>query len=189
MKKIIAVVLTFAMLMSTFAMMNSGVNAGVIKKKGFYYAVIQQKKTPWGYVKKVVIENYKNPTTKKVTPTTKAPEVTTEPSTEEATTGDIPENNEHLNAANKEIKITTYGTFMYRKKDRGRSKTLKKKARTFIVSTKCKFYDRCWVGKKKKKISRGKALNYLSKVPKHNAYGCEFKVKGGKVVVMKFGKG
>ena len=54
MKKIVAVVLTFVMLVSTFAVMKtSGVEAKT--KKGYYFAMIQKKKSYFGYIKKAKI--------------------------------------------------------------------------------------------------------------------------------------
>ena len=190
MKKIIAVVLTFVMFTCTFAIMNnSGVDAKT--KSGYYFAMIQKKKSYFGYIKKAKIVadkkivyvnskvNDEGETTAQ--PTTAAP--TVQPTTQ------APTEQQTKIVYGKTAKIVTYGSFMYRKKDKGASRIIKAKKRTFIISKKCKFYDRCWEGKKKKKISRAKAFAKFKKIKKMSLNECEFKVKNGKVTVIKFGRG
>ncbi|MCR5430135.1 MAG: hypothetical protein K6E58_02765 [Eubacterium sp.] len=190
MKKIIAVVLTFVMLTCTFAIMsNSGVEAKT--KSGYYFAMIQKKKSYFGYIKKakivadkkVVKVNSKLKDEGETTeqPTTVAP--TVQPTTQ------APTEQQTKIVYGKTAKIITYGTFSYRKTDKGASKTLKAKKRTFVITKKCKFYDRCWEGKKPKKISRSKAFAKFKKIKKTSLNECEFKVKNGKVVQIKFGRG
>ena len=189
MKKIIAIVLTFAMLFSTFAVMNYETEAK--SKSGYYFTMIQKKKSYFGYIKKVKVVadkkivyvdpklNDEGETT--VQPTTVAP--TVEPTTV------APTEQQTKIVYGKTAKLVTYGSFMYRKTDKGASKIIKAKKRTFTISKKCKFYDRCWEGKKKKKISRAKAFGKFKKIKKTSLNECEFKVKNGKVVVIKFGRG
>lgn len=194
MKKIVAVVLTFVMLVSTFAVMKtSGVEAKT--KKGYYFAMIQKAKSPWGYIKKAKIKVDK----KVVTVDSKLSdegETTTEPVTEqpteqptvEPTTAPSAQPQTKIVYGKGPAKLVTYGSFMYRKTDLGASKTIKAKKRTFIISKKCKFYDKCWT-KKSKKISRAKAFKKFEKIKKHSLNECELVVKGGKVVKIKFGRG
>ena len=183
MKKIIAIVLTFAMLFSTFAVMKYETEAKT--KSGYYFAMIQKKKSYFGYIKKakIVADKKVVPVEAETTqPTTTQPgETTVAPETTQQQTKII---------YGKTAKLVTYGSFMYRKTDKGASKIIKAKKRSFTIAKKCKFYDRCWEGKKKKKkISRTKAFNKFKKIKKTSLNECEFKVKNGKVVVIKFGRG
>ena len=179
MRKIVAVVLSLAMLCSTFAVMNNVADAKT--KKGYYFAAMQKKKSPFGYIKKakVVVDKkvvvVPHASTQQVT--TQAGETTTVPTTTQPQTKIV---------YGKTAKIITYGSFMYRKKDKGASKIIKAKKRTFIISKKCKFYDNSW--SKKKKIKREKAFKKFQKIKKKSWDNCEFVVKNGKVVVLKFGK-
>lgn len=194
MKKLIAVVLTFVMLVSTFAIMKtSGVEAKT--KSGYYFAMIQKKKSYFGYIKKAKIVAdkkivYVNSKVNDEGETTEAPTVqpTTVAPTQAPTAQPTTEQQTKI-VYGKTAKIVTYGSFMYRKTDKGASKIIKAKKRTFIISKKCKFYDRCWEGKKKKKISRAKAFKKFKKIKKMSLNECEFKVKNGKVTVIKFGRG
>lgn len=187
MKKLVAIVLTFVMLASTFAVMQtSGVEAKT--KSGYYFALLQKKSSFFGHIKKV-----------KIVANTKVVPVETEATTQSAEqpTGEQPTTVAPSTQPQKKVvygkgkaKIITYGSFMYRKTDKGASKHIKTKKRTFTLAKKCKFYDRCWEGKKKKKkISRSKAFKKIKKLKKTNDYCCEFKVKNGKVTVIKFGRG
>ena len=197
MKKIIAIVLSFAMLASTFAIMSNGVEAKT--KKGYYFAMIQKAKSPWGYIKKAKIIEDK----KVVTVNSKLSdegETVTEPVTEQPTEQPTeaptvaPTVKPTAQPQTKVVygkglaKLVTYGSFMYRKTDLGASKTIKATKRTFIISKKCKFYDKCWT-KKQKKIKRKAAFKKFSKIKKHSLNECELVVKGGKVVKIKFGRG
>lgn len=187
MKRIVAVVLTFVMLASTFTVMKSS-EVEAKTKSGYYFAMIQKKKSYFGYVKKVkIVAN------KKVVPVKSK---TTEQATiaqggEQATTVQQTTKQQTKVVYGKgAAKIITYGTFMYRKTDKGASKIIKAKKRTFIIPKKCKFYDKCWKGKKKpKKISRNKAFKKFKKIKKTSLNECEFQVKNGKVKVIKFGRG
>ena len=185
MKKIIAIVLTFAMLFSTFAVMKYETEAKT--KSGYYFAMIQKKKSYFGYIKKAKIV-----ADKKVVPVeaeTTQP-ATTQPGETTVAPTEAPTQQETKIVYGKTAKLITYGSFMYRKTDKGASKHIKTKKRTFTLAKKCKFYDRCWEGKKKKKkISRSKAFKKIKKLKKTNDYCCEFKVKNGKVTVIKFGRG
>lgn len=181
MKKIIAVALTLVMLGSTFAVMNNVADAKT--KKGYYFAAMQKKKSPFGYIKKAKVVVGK----KVVVVQPKATEqVTTEQNTEQPTTVAPTTQPETKIVYGKTAKVITYGSFMYRKTDKGASKKIKAKKRTFIISKKCKFYDNSWA--KKKKISRTKAFKKFKKIKKTSWDNCEFVVKNGKVVVLKFGK-
>ena len=185
MKKILAVVLTFVMLVSTFAVMKtSGVEAKT--KKGYYFAMIQKKKSYFGYIKKAKIVASKKVVV--VSPKVNDEGETTVPTTTEAPTV-APTEPQTKIVYGKTAKLITYGSFMYRKTDKGASKINKAKKRTFTISKKCKFYDRCWEGKKKKKISRAKAFAKFKKIKKTSLNECELKVKNGKVTVIKFGRG
>ena len=184
MKKIVAIVLTFVMVASTFAFINNGVEAKT--KKGYYFAMIQKKKSYFGYIKKAkIVAN------KKVVPV--EPETTQAVTTaqgEQPTTQPVSQPKTKTVYGKGPAKLITYGSFMYRKTDKGASKIIKAKKRTFIIAKKCKFYDRCWEGKKKqKKISRAKAFKKFNKIKKTSLNECELKVKNGKVVVIKFGRG
>ena len=184
MKKIIAVVLTFVMLASTFAVMDNGVEAKT--KNGYYFAMMQKKKDYFGYLKKVKIV-----ADTKVVPveTTTTEQVTTAPG-EQPTTAPATQPETKVVYGSGAAKLITYGSFMYRKTDKGASKVIKATKRTFTISKKCKFYDKCWeVKKKKKKISRTKAFNKFKSLKKKSLNCCEFRVKNGKVVVIKFGRG
>ena len=186
MKKIIAIVLTFAMLFSTFAFMKYETEAKT--KSGYYFTMIQKKKSYFGYIKKVKVVadkkivyvdpklNDEGETT--VQPTTVAP--TVEPTTV------APTEQQTKIVYGKTAKLVTYGSFMYRKTDKGASKIIKAKKRTFTISKKCKFYDNSWA--KKKKIKRTAAFKKFNKIKKKSWDNCEFVVKNGKVVVLKFGK-
>ena len=184
MKKIIAIVLTFAMLFSTFAVMKYETEAKT--KSGYYFAMIQKKKSYFGYIKKAKIV-----ADKKVVPV--EAETTQPATTQPGETTVAPETTQQQNKivyGKGAAKIVTYGSFMYRKTDKGASKIIKAKKRSFTIAKKCKFYDRCWEGKKKKKkISRTKAFNKFKKIKKTSLNECEFKVKNGKVVGIKFGRG
>ena len=189
MKKIVAVVLTFVMLVSTFAVMKTdGVEAKT--KKGYYFAMIQKKKSYFGYIKKAKIVASKKVVV--VSPKVNDEgETTVEPTTQAPTVAptEAPTQPQTKIVYGKTAKLITYGSFMYRKTDKGASKIIKAKKRTFIISKKCKFYDRCWEGKKKKKISRAKAFAKFKKIKKMSLNECELKVKNGKVTVIKFGRG
>ncbi len=167
MKRILAVVLCLALLVSSFAVSESRVDAKL--KKGYYFAALQKKKSFFGYVKKVkIVEGYV--TVKKT----------------------VKKGDEEIVKKVKKKKgldkIITYGAYNFRKKDKGASSYKKAKKRTFVISKKCKFYDRCWAKKKKKKIKRDKAFKKFKKIKKTSMYNCEFRVKKGKVVILKFGK-
>ena len=184
MKKIVAVVLTFVMLVSTFAVMKtSGVEAKT--KKGYYFAMIQKKKSYFGYIKKAKIVADKKVV---VIPSETTAPAAEQPTGEQPTTV-APTEPQTKIVYGKTAKLVTYGSFMYRKTDKGASKIIKAKKRTFIIHKKCKFYDRCWEGKKKKKISRAKAFAKFKKIKKTSLNECELKVKNGKVTVIKFGRG
>ncbi len=197
MKKLIAVVLTFVMLISTFAVMKtSGVEAKT--KSGYYFAMIQKKKSYFGYIKKakivadtkvVYLKSNIKVNDGEEESTTEAP--TVEPTTEQPTSAQpATQPQTKIVYGNGTAKIVTYGSYMYRKTDKGASKIIKAKKRTFVISKKCKFYDRCWMyGKKKKKISKAKAFAKFKKIKKYSLNECEFKVKNGKVTVIKFGRG
>ena len=186
MKKIVAVVLTFVMLASTFAVMKTS-EVDAKTKKGYYFAMIQKKKSYFGYIKKAKIVADKKEVPIEVETTTQAAE---QPTGEQPTTQPAqPTQPQTKIVYGKTAKLITYGSFMYRKTDKGASKIIKAKKRTFIIHKKCKFYDRCWEGKKKKKISRAKAFAKFKKIKKTSLNECELKVKNGKVTVIKFGRG
>ena len=200
MKKIVAIVLTFAMLFSTFTIMRSGVEAKTAK--GYYFAMIQKKKSFFGYIKKAKIVADKkvvrvNSDIKLQVPlseeeTTTEEPTTEQPTTEQPTTAAQPATQPQTKIVygNGPAKLITYGSFMYRKTDKGASRIIKAKKRTFTISKKCKFYDRCWMyGKKKKKIGKAKAFAKFNKIKKTSLNECELVVKNGKVVVIKFGRG
>ena len=198
MKKIVAIVLSLVMLVSTFAVIDTRVSAKT--KKGYYFAVMQKKKTPWGYLKKakvldnlvVVTQTVQKATQPATTQaadqatqnaeetTTQAPVQTTVPSTETVT--------KVVKKSGALDRIVTYGTFMYRKTDSGAGNIIKAKKRTFVISQKCKFYDKYWNSKKKKKLKRADALKRFKKIKKTSKNECEFVVKGGKVVAIRFGQ-
>ncbi len=186
MKKIIAIVLTFVMFASSFAIMKtSGVEAKT--KSGYYFAMIQKKKSYFGHIKKAKIVTDKKVVVVPPKSTTQAP---TQNPTQPTTVAPTTQPKTKVVYGKGKAKIITYGSFMYRKTDKGASKIIKAKKRTFIITKKCKFYDKCWEGKKKqKKISRAKAFKKFKKIPKTSLNECEFKVKNGKVSVIKFGRG
>ncbi len=188
MKKILAVVLTFVMLVSTFAVMKtSGVEAKT--KKGYYFTMLQKKKSYFGYIKKVKIVAKKKVVPVETETTTQAVE---QPTGEQPTTQPVQPTKPKTKVIYSKgpAKLITYGSFMYRKTDKGASKIIKAKKRTFVIAKKCKFYDRCWeTKKKKKKISRAKAFAKFKKIKKTSLNECELKVKNGKVTVIKFGRG
>ena len=184
MKKIIAVVLSFALLVSTFAVAQYGVDAKT--KSGYYSASMQKKKSPFGFLKKVkVIDNVvkiKKPIKQKtVQTTTQAGEQTT------AAPQTTKKKYKTITKRKGVQKIITYGAFDYRSRDKGASSLLKAKKRTFVVSKKCKFYVNAWT-KKQKKIKRAAAFKKLKKLKKKSWDYCEFRVKNGKLVSIKFGK-
>ena len=181
MKRIVAVVLTFVMLASTFVAIDNGVEAKT--KKGYYFAAMQKKKSPFGYIKKAKVVRDKKVVT---VPPKATEEVTTVQNSEQATTVAPSTQPETKIVYGKTAKIITYGSFMYRKTDKGASKIIKAQKRVFTISKKCKFYDNSWI--KKKKIKRAAALKKFSKIKKKSLNNCEFVVKNGKVVVLKFGK-
>lgn len=185
MKKIVAILLTFVMLTSTFAVMKTS-EVDAKTKKGYYFAMIQKKKSYFGYIKKAKIVANKKVVVVPPETTTPAAE---QPTGEQPTTAAPTTQPQTKIVYGKTAKLITYGSFMYRKTDKGASKIIKAKKRTFTISKKCKFYDRCWEGKKKKKISRSKAFAKFKKIKKTSLNECELKVKNGKVTVIKFGRG
>ena len=184
MKKIIAVVLSFALLISTFAFAQYGIDAKT--KSGFYSASMQKKKSPFGYLKKVkIVDNV----VKVKKPIKQNNVQTTTQAGEQATAAPQTTKQQYKTVKKRKglQKIITYGAFDYRKRDKGSSNLLKAKKRTFIVSKKCKFYDKAWT-KGQKKIKRAAAFKKLKKLKKKTWDYCEFRVKNGKLVCIKFGK-
>ena len=183
MKRIMAVVLTFALLITTFTVAKLGVDAKT--KSGYYFATMQKKKTPFGYIKKAKVVDNVVKVKKAIKP--KKEQTTVQAGEQETTVPQTTKTEYKIIKKRKGLqKVITYGSFNYRKTDKGASSLIKAKKRTFIIAKKCKFYDNSWT--KKKKIKRAAALKKFKKIKKTSWNNCEFVVKNGKVVVLKFGK-